>query len=92
MFARLSLAHQFLLVSLAILLTGMFVIGTWVGEEIENGVINRTGAITALYVDSFVSPHLQDVARTHELGPEHPSGIVRGPAFEGEADIILISF
>jgi signal transduction histidine kinase len=34
-------------------------------------VINRTAALTALYVDSIVSPHLQELKDGHDLSPEH---------------------
>ena len=34
------------------------VIGVWVGDQLERGIIDRTAAITALYVESFVEPHL----------------------------------
>ncbi|MBI2976563.1 MAG: sensor histidine kinase [Chloroflexi bacterium] len=70
-FTRLNLARQFLLVSFLILLTGMLVIGMWVGRQIEIGVVNRTAAVTALYVDSFIAPHLQDLAHADRLGVEH---------------------
>ncbi len=69
-FANVSLTRQFMLVSLAILLTGMLVIGVWVSYEIERGVLNRTAAITALYVDSFVSPKIQSLATEAELPNE----------------------
>ncbi|MBI5949503.1 MAG: sensor histidine kinase [Chloroflexi bacterium] len=55
---RLSLAQRFALACLAVLLTGALVIGRWVSQEIQSGVIHRTSAITALYVDSFVTPQL----------------------------------
>ncbi len=61
-FGWISLARQFLLVSLGILLIGMALIGMWVSRQIESGVLNRTAAITALYVDSFVSPYLQGLS------------------------------
>ncbi|MEK7788241.1 MAG: sensor histidine kinase, partial [Chloroflexota bacterium] len=61
-FTRLSLARQFLLLSFLILLSGMLIIGVWVGQQIEIGVVNRTAAVTALYVDSFIAPHLQELA------------------------------
>ncbi|MBI3360000.1 MAG: sensor histidine kinase [Chloroflexi bacterium] len=70
-FTRLSLARQFLLASFIILLTGMLIIGTWVGRQIETGVVNRTAAVTALYVDSFIAPHLQDLAHADQLDAEH---------------------
>ena len=60
---RLTLVQRFALVSLAILVAGAFIIGTYVAEEIEDRVIARTSAITALYVDSFVSPRLQEMSR-----------------------------
>lgn len=59
--SHLTLVQRFALVSLVILVTGAFIIGRYVGEEIEDGVIARSSAITALYVDSFVSPHLQEM-------------------------------
>jgi len=69
-FTKFTLAQQFMVVSLLILLSGMVVIGLWVGKQIEIGVTNRTAAVTSLYVDSFVSPHLQDLPRTNQLEPE----------------------
>ncbi len=70
-FNRLSLARQFLLASFLILLIGMLVIGMWVGRQIEIGVTNRTAAVTALYVDSFIAPHLQSLAHADQLDAEH---------------------
>jgi len=59
--SRLTLVQRFALVSLAILVTGAFIIGRYVGEEIEDGVVANSSAITALYVDSFISPRLQEL-------------------------------
>ncbi len=70
-YSRLTLARQFLLVSFLILMTGMVVIGLWVGRQIEMGVINRTAAVTALYVDSFIVPHVQSLADGDRLDTEH---------------------
>ena len=69
-FSRYSLTRQFMMISFGILLLGMVTIGLWVGKQIENGVINRTAAVTSLYVDSFISPHLQVLATESSLGPE----------------------
>jgi len=69
-FTKFSLARQFLVISLIILLAGMLVIGAWVGQQIEQSVLNRTAAITALYVDSFVSPHLQSLQDGDRLSPD----------------------
>jgi signal transduction histidine kinase len=68
---RLSLFQQFALLSLGILVVGAYVIGSYVSGEIREKVIHRTSALTALYVDSFVSPHLQELSQTHNLSPEN---------------------
>ena len=65
-----TLAQRFMLASLMILIAGMAGIGIWVGNEIKNGVIHRTGATTALYVDSFVAPILQELGSTRTLSPQ----------------------
>ena len=54
-----SLAQRYMLASLVVLALSTATIGWWVGQQIELGVVNRTAATTALYVDSFVAPHLQ---------------------------------
>jgi signal transduction histidine kinase len=63
----LTLTQRFTLASAVILLAGMLGVGLWVQEQIETGVVNRTGATTSLYVDSFVSPYLQEYGHTGEL-------------------------
>ncbi len=62
---KLTLAKQYLVVSLLVTLAGMVIIGTWVAQQIEQGVIARTAALTALYVDSFITPHLQSLDLSH---------------------------
>lgn len=66
-FSQLTLVHRFLLTGCVVLLAGMLIVGTWVGKQIEIGVINRTGVVISLYVESFVFPHLQSLARSDEL-------------------------
>ena len=75
--SRLSLTQRFALACLVILVTGGVVIGRWVSGEIESGVIRRTSAITALYVDSFVGPHLQGIEAGAGLS-ESDIGQLRG--------------
>jgi signal transduction histidine kinase len=60
---RMSLASQFLVANLAVLIAGMLFLGAWVGGEIEAAVLKRTGAIAALYVGSTVAPFVQRLAR-----------------------------
>jgi signal transduction histidine kinase len=70
-FLGLTLSQRFMLASLVILLAGMLGIGAWVEQQIETGVIHRTGATNALYVDSFVAPKLQELGQSRDLLPEH---------------------
>jgi signal transduction histidine kinase len=59
---KLSLVRRFVLIGLLVLLAGMALVGTWVGSQIESGVINGTGVVTNLYLDGAISPHLQSLA------------------------------
>ena len=67
---RLSLAGQFALAGSVVLLSGMIVIGVWVTRQIEDGVTRNTSASTALYMDSFVEPLLQDLAEGTTISPQ----------------------
>jgi signal transduction histidine kinase len=64
---RSTLSRQFIFVSLLVMLAGMIIVGIWVGEQIKSSVTNRTGAVTALYVNSYISPRLQQLAEDNDL-------------------------
>ena len=64
---RLTLLQRFLLASLMILVGGMLGLGDWVAREIEQGVVHRSAATTALFVDSFIAPSLQELANGETL-------------------------
>lgn len=70
-FGRLNLSQRFMLASLVILLGGMIGLGEWVGKQIEIGVVHRTAATTALFVDSFIAPNLQELATDNTIQNEH---------------------
>lgn len=67
MFFRRSLAQQFLLLGFPILLGGTLFMGHWIAEQVQESVVHRMGGMTALYVDSFVSQHVQGLARSDDL-------------------------
>jgi signal transduction histidine kinase len=69
-FDRLSPAQRFMLGSFVILVIGMAGVGAWVTRQIQDGVIHRTAAATALYVDSLIAPSLQDLATADRLSVE----------------------
>ncbi len=66
-FMRSSLSRQFMMISFPVLLTGMLVIGSLIGKQVENSVVHRLGGVTGLYVDSFVAPHVQTLAVADDL-------------------------
>lgn len=67
LFRRWSLSRQFLVASFPLLLGATVVLGWWVGGEVEDAVVRRIGGVTALYVDSFVAPHVQTLANGEDL-------------------------
>lgn len=72
---RLNLSQQFMLASLVILLAGMAGLGTWVGAQIADGVVHRTGATTALYVESFVAPEIRGLAQWQPLTEQQTAAL-----------------
>ena len=64
---RPSPARRFLLANLIILVIGGLLIGVWVGDLLERGIVDRTASITALYVESFIEPEVDSLATTGTL-------------------------
>lgn len=57
-----NLAYQFALIGSLVVIAGMLVIGSWVSREIQTTVTQNTAASTALYMDSIIAPHLQELS------------------------------
>jgi len=70
-----SLARRFLVASLIVLVTAGLVIGIWVGGQLQRGIIDRTASITALYVQSFIEPHLASMANGSWLHDEDKAAL-----------------
>ena len=62
-----SLVQRFTIVSLVIMISGMAGIGWWLGEQIKIGVVAESAVTAALYMDSFISPNLQELGRSTAL-------------------------
>lgn len=60
-----------------VLVCGMAVIGSWVAREIEGAVTQNTAASTALYMDSFIAPHLQELGQKNRLSEENQVALDR---------------
>ncbi len=70
MFNRLSFSRQFLLAIVVVLVVGMLVIGSWIGKQIEVNAVNRTAAISAVYLESMSAAQLQEWQRSGILGDD----------------------
>ena len=68
--SALNLAGQFAVAALVVLGCGMAVFGMWVGSRIEKGVLQNTAAGVAVYINSFVEPHVQELSKATELSPQ----------------------
>ena len=74
---QLTLARQFMIASLIILVIAALGLGWWVGQQIERSVVHRTAATTALFVESFVSPSLQELSTADRLSPDRIAALDR---------------
>ena len=65
--ARLTLAQQFAWAGGVVMVLATVVVGLFVTARIEEVLVRNTGNATALYMESFVSPLTQDLARQNSL-------------------------
>lgn len=68
---QLSLPQEFMLISLVIVLGGMFSIGWWVANRIENAVIEHGAKMTTLYMNTFIPPMLEDMVEDQNIDELH---------------------
>jgi signal transduction histidine kinase len=59
-----------MLVSLVVMVAGLAGVGWWISGQIENGVVQQSATMTALYVDSFIRPYIEELGQTGELSTE----------------------
>ncbi|MCA9837987.1 MAG: sensor histidine kinase [Trueperaceae bacterium] len=74
---RLNLAQKFNLICLLVLFLCLLVSGWWLARAIERGVINRTAAATALYVENFIIQQIQELSANEWLSQERIAEIER---------------
>lgn len=70
-----TLAGQYSLASLLVLLISMLLTGWWVGMQIREGVIHRTAATTSLYVENFLVTQLQELGTSTWLSRSRVAAI-----------------
>lgn len=67
---RLSLARQFALAGGTVVLVAVLAVGLWVSRRIEEVTVRNTANATALYMESFVAPLMQELTTRESLSPE----------------------
>ncbi|MHB2165808.1 sensor histidine kinase [Alsobacter sp. R-9] len=72
-----TLARQFALAGSMVLSVSMAVLGSWVANRIERGVIDNAVATTAIYMHSFIEPLVQDLGTSKDLSPASKEGFHR---------------
>lgn len=68
---RLSLTRQFMLAGFIVLLIVAAALGRWTGYLIEQIVVHRTAETTALFVDSFIAPNMQELGSGATIDQQH---------------------
>lgn len=66
-FRHLSLSKKFALTGSLVMLLGMFMMGLWVSYKIEENVTDNAGISTALFMDRYVAPFAQGLAKADKL-------------------------
>lgn len=67
---KLSLARQFALAGGTVMLVAVLAVGLWVSRRIEDVTVRNTANATALYMESFVAPLLQELVARESLSRE----------------------
>jgi len=67
---QLSLSEEFAIISFLILFIGMIVVGWWLGREIKQAVFQQTVQTTKLFVDSFYSNLVKELATEEQLNKD----------------------
>ena len=62
-----SLARRFLLTNLVVVVLASLGVAAWVGRAVEESVLNRTASVTALYIQSFIEPQIEELASSRSL-------------------------
>jgi signal transduction histidine kinase len=73
--SRWNSVQRFNVASFLIMLIGTVVVGRWLGGQIKTSIINQSASTTALYLDSLVTPNIQELAHSESLTAEHAANL-----------------
>ncbi len=77
LWSEMSLAGQFALAGGLVMFLAAIVVGFWVSRRIEDAVVRNTANATALYMESFVAPLIQDLATSDHIAPQNADALAR---------------
>ena len=66
----LGLAGRFIVAAMTVMLCAMTIHGLWLDERTKDGVVHSAASGAALYINSAVEPHLQDLKKDRTLSPD----------------------
>lgn len=69
-FRHRSLSARFAAASALVLFVGAALLGTWVTRQIEDNVLHRAAANSAMYVEALVGPAIRGANVSQQWGPE----------------------
>ena len=69
--SKLDLGTQFLLVSAVTLISGMLIVGSWLSSQIKVANTHAAGSAAALFTDSLIEPHVQELVTGTEISASH---------------------
>lgn len=75
--AQRTLAQQFVLAASIVLGLTMAVLGSWLNERITAGVLKSTAEAGALYLETYLEPHIQALASGSQLAEEDIAALDR---------------
>src|SRR6476619_5783525 len=67
----LDIATRLASIASVVVLCGLVFVGVLAASKIEDGIVHRSAAATALYMDSFVERHVQELATSSALSAEN---------------------
>ncbi len=76
-----------LLAGLLLWVGGALALGAWVGRQIDEAVMERTAAVTGLYVQTLFEPHLQSLSSSLRVDATERSaieGLITGSQFASD--------
>ena len=72
---RRTLTRRFTVVSVVAVVCTTVAIGLWIANKITSSVLRLVTTTTALYVDSIIQPHLQELGASSAISAQHATSL-----------------